>query len=87
MYRSVRMALDGFELWSGELFFNEFAVKCPLPVAELNETLLDAGIIGGYDLGESYPGMENVMLVAVTEMNTKDDIDYLVSVLEEVAHG
>ena len=80
-------ALDGFELWSDEVFFNEFAVKCPLPVAELNETLLDAGIIGGYDLGESYPGMENVMLVAVTEMNTKDDIDYLVSVLEEVAHG
>lgn len=80
-------ALDGFELWSDEVFFNEFAVKCPLPVAELNETLLDAGIIGGYDLGENYPGMENVMLVAVTEMNTKDDIDYLVSVLEEVANG
>ena len=80
-------ALDGFELWSDEVFFNEFAVKCPLPAAELNEALLDAGIIGGYDLGENYPGMENVMLVAVTEMNTKDDIDYLISALEEVANG
>ena len=80
-------AIDGFELWSDEEFFNEFAVKCPLPAAELNETLLDAGIIGGYDLAQDYPGMENVMLLAVTEMNTKEDIDYLVNVFEEVSRG
>ncbi|MBN2043718.1 MAG: aminomethyl-transferring glycine dehydrogenase subunit GcvPA [Anaerolineales bacterium] len=79
--------IDGFELWTDGLFFNEFAVRCPLPVAELNERLLDAGIIGGYELGQNYPGMEDTMLVAVTEMNRKEDIDYLVEVLKEVAHG
>lgn len=80
-------AVEGFELWSDSVFFNEFAVKCPLPAAELNEALLDAGVIGGYDLGQDYPGMENVMLIAVTEMNSKEEIDYFVNILEEVANG
>jgi glycine dehydrogenase subunit 1 len=78
--------LDGFELWSDEVFFNEFVVKCPVSVEEINDKLLDEGVIGGYDLGHDYPGMENHMLIAVTEMNSKEQIDYLVSLLEEVAN-
>jgi len=79
--------LDGYELWSDQVFFNEFVVKCPLPVEEINDYLLEEGIIGGYDLGQDYPGMENYMLIAVTEMNSKDQIDYLVRLLEEVNNG
>jgi glycine dehydrogenase subunit 1 len=87
-YAATRIAeIEGFSLWSDGVFFNEFAVKCPMPVAELNERLLDAGLIGGYDLGQDYPGMEDTMLLAVTEMNHKEDIDYLIEVLEEVANG
>ncbi|MFN2143885.1 MAG: aminomethyl-transferring glycine dehydrogenase subunit GcvPA [Anaerolineales bacterium] len=87
-YAAKRIAeIDGYQLWTDEVFFNEFAVKCPLPVAELNDRLLDAGIIGGYDLGQDYPGMEDTMLIAVTEMSHKEDIDFLVEVLEEVANG
>jgi len=78
--------LDGFELWSDEVFFNEFVVKCPLKVEEINDRLLEEGVIGGYDLGQDYPGMENHMLIAVTEMNSKEQIDYLVSLLEEVTN-
>ncbi len=78
--------LDGYELWSSEVFFNEFVVKCPLPVEEINDYLLEEGVIGGYDLGNDYPGMEDYMLIAVTEMNSKEQIDYLVSLLEEVAN-
>jgi len=78
--------LDGYELWSDAVFFNEFVVKCPRPVAELNEELLEAGIIGGYDLGKDYPGMDNYMLVAVTELNAKDQIDYPVTVLKELGN-
>ena len=32
-------------------FFHEFVVKCPRPVAEINDKLIEKGIIGGYDLG------------------------------------
>lgn len=68
-------------------FFNEFAVQCPRPVAEINEYLLDNwGIIGGYDLGRDYPQRKDQMLIAVTEMNTREEIDILATALAEVEH-
>ena len=53
---------------------------------EVNKHLLDHGIIGGYDLGQDYPALKDHMLIAVTEMNSKQDIDVLVEVLSEVSH-
>jgi glycine dehydrogenase subunit 1 len=79
--------LSEYELISGDTFFNEFVLHCPKPVAEINEHLLEHGILGGYDLGQDYAGMENDMLVAVTEMNSREDIDTLIDVLAEVSHG
>ena len=55
-------------------------------MAEINHHLLDEGILGGYDLSQDYPSLPNHMLVAVTEMNSKEDIDALVQVLSEVNH-
>ncbi len=79
--------IPGFEVQSGTPFFHEFVVKTPAPVADINLHLLDHGILGGYDLGKDYPGMDNYMLIAVTEMNTREDIDVLCEVLEEFNHG
>lgn len=79
--------LPGYEIWSNQAFFNEFLVKCPRPAQEINHLLLDNNLLAGYAVGQDYPGMENYLLVAVTEMNTKDDIDWLVSGLEEVANA
>ena len=56
-------------------------------MAEINAHLLEHGILGGYDLGQDYPALKDHMLIAVTEMNTKDEIDVLVEVLSEVEHG
>jgi glycine dehydrogenase subunit 1 len=67
-------------------FFHEFVVRCPRPVAEINRGLLDGwGIIGGYDLGREYPQLENQMLIAVTEMISREEIDLLVEALGEEA--
>jgi glycine dehydrogenase subunit 1 len=63
-------------------FFNEFVVRLNRPVKEVNGELLKLGIIGGYDLGRSYPELENHMLIAVTEMRTKEEIDQLAEALE-----
>ena len=79
-------ALPNYQLWSPAPFFNEFVVRCPMPVEEINEHLLDHSILGGYDLGQEYPELENHMLIAVTEMNSRDEIDALVEVLEEVSN-
>ncbi len=79
-------ALNGYRLWSAAPFFNEFVIETPGPVAEINEHLLEHDILGGYDLSQDYPALKNHMLLAVTEMNSRDEIDLLVDVLSEVSH-
>ena len=76
--------IDGFGLCFTEPFFHEFVLCCPKPASEVNQYLLDNGILGGYDLGKDYPSLSNHLLVAVTEMNSKDEIDTLVEILKEM---
>jgi len=87
-YAAERIAsLQGFSLWSPTTFFNEFVIRCPVPAAEINDLCLDHDILGGYDLGQDFPALDKHLLVAVTEMNTREQIDRLVEVLSEVNHG
>ncbi|MFC1936533.1 aminomethyl-transferring glycine dehydrogenase subunit GcvPA [Chloroflexota bacterium] len=76
--------LDGFEMWSDQPFFHEFVIKCPKPAAEVNAALLEHNIIGGYEVGRDYEGMDNYLMFAVTEAVRKDEIDRLVEALAEV---
>jgi glycine dehydrogenase subunit 1 len=78
--------IPGFGLCFTEPYFHEFALCCPKPVADINDRLLEYGIIGGYDLGRDYPSLKDHMLIAVTEMNSKEEIDTLVEVVKEVAN-
>lgn len=64
-------------------FYKEFALKAKKTVCELNKKLFENGIIGGFDLGKYYPELENVIMFAVTEKRTKEEIDKLCKVLEE----
>ena len=74
--------LPGYSVRHEKPFFLEFVVRCPAPVTEINAILFDDyGIIGGYDLGQDYDHFQNHMLLAVTEMATRDDIDALVEAL------
>jgi len=79
--------LPGYSLWSALPFFNEFVIQCPAPVTEINDILLDHDILGGYDLSQDYPSLERHMLIAVTELNTRKQIDQLVEVFSEVTNG
>src|SRR6266511_1221747 len=86
-YAAAKLSqIDGMGLCFTEPFFHEFALCVNRPVAEVNAQILEHGIIGGYDLGQDYPALKDHMLVAVTEMNSKEDIDTLVEVLSEVSH-
>jgi glycine dehydrogenase subunit 1 len=74
--------LPGFAVTSRDPWFMEFVVRCPQPVAALNQRLMqDYGIIGGYDLGRDYPHLADQMLVCVTETVTRDEIDEFVEAL------
>lgn len=84
-YAAERISqIPGFSLCHDDPFFHEFAVCCPRPAAEINAQLLEYDILGGYDLSADYPTLQNHMLIAVTEMNSKDEIDYLCDALQEV---
>jgi glycine dehydrogenase subunit 1 len=79
--------IPGFSMSFDTPFFHEFSVACPKPVAEINTALLEHGFLGGYNLGVDYPVLKDSMLIAVTEMNTKDEIDALTDVLAEVTRA
>jgi glycine dehydrogenase subunit 1 len=78
--------IPGFELAFDTDFFNEFVIRCPRPAAKMNQHLLQHDILGGYDLGLSYKDLANCLLIAVTEMNSREDIDLLVETLQEAPH-
>ena len=77
--------INGFSVVDDKPFFKEFVVRCPWSVEEINDCLLDEwDIIGGYDLGRDYAHLQDHMLLCVTEMNSREEIDALVEALEEV---
>ncbi len=78
--------LPGIKVHDKIPFFHEFVVECPIEAKTVNERLLEDQILGGYELAKSYPGLEKGLLIAVTEMNTVEEIDYLVNSLAEVSH-
>ncbi|MBE9514656.1 MAG: aminomethyl-transferring glycine dehydrogenase subunit GcvPA [Chloroflexi bacterium] len=59
-------------------FFKEFVISCPLAPSKINEALLHEKIIGGLDISHM---IDHGMLLCVTEMNTKREIDRLVEIL------
>jgi len=70
--------LKGYSLVFKEPFFKEFVISCPQAPSKINEVLLHEKIIGGLDISKS---IDNGMLLCVTEMNTKREIDRLVEIL------
>ena len=72
--------LVGFSLPIRGTFFKEMVVKCPDSPTKINQRLLESGIIGGLDISHIMP---NCMLLCVTEMNTRQDIEALVGALSE----
>jgi glycine dehydrogenase subunit 1 len=73
--------LPGYEVDIETPFFKEFVVRCPKPPTEINRQLLERDIIGGLDVSEH---AENGMLVCVTEVNTREEIERLRDALAEV---
>ena len=89
--------LPGYSLPTSGPFFQEFVVQCPVSPAVINRRLLERNILGGLDLTQTpyngrasrtngqgaAEGLQNGMLLCVTEMNPRQDIDALVATLSE----
>ena len=71
--------IDGFSLrYADKPFFHEFITECPTDADKILSGLESKGILGGLKIEN------NGILWCVTEMNTKEQIDRLCTVLKEV---
>jgi len=63
-------------------FFNEFVLDLPCDATDVVGRLIEKGIAAGFPLSRYYKGMENSILIAVTEKRTKEQIGMLAETLE-----
>ncbi|MDD5465443.1 MAG: aminomethyl-transferring glycine dehydrogenase subunit GcvPA [Candidatus Omnitrophica bacterium] len=64
--------------------FNEFTVLLPKSADEVVRRMIEKGFACGFPLGKFYKGMDNYLLIAVTEKRTKEEIVRLTDSLEAV---
>jgi glycine dehydrogenase subunit 1 len=85
-YARRELEAAGFEaVFSEKTTFKEFAIRVGRPAAEVIRAARERGVHPGYRLGRDYEGLDDALLVAVTEKRTTEQIDRLVEVLSEVA--
>jgi len=81
-YAKEQLQAAGLELAFPErATFKEFAVRTRGNARDALAAARARGIYAGYPLGRDYPGLDDVLLVAVTEKRTVDEIDRLVGAL------
>jgi glycine dehydrogenase subunit 1 len=84
-YAKERLGEAGLELvFSDRATFKEFAVRVGRPAREVVRAARERGVHPGYALGRDYPGLDDAVLVAVTERRSPADVDRLAEVLGEV---
>lgn len=82
--REKLAAIPGVKLKFTGKTFNEFVLELPKKWEEVSSSLKGKGILPGLHMYEWYPELKNCMLVCVTEVHKKEDIDRLVTALQEV---
>lgn len=79
-YVKNKLKEKGLDVISEENVFNEFVVQCKEPLDKLSDKLLNENIVSGYDVSKDI-GIENALLLCVTEKRTKEEMDTLIDVL------
>jgi glycine dehydrogenase subunit 1 len=81
-YAKERLGAAGLELvFPMEATFKEFAVRTGRPAREALAAARANGVYAGYPLGRDYAGLDDALLVAVTEKRTVEEIDRLAEAL------
>ncbi len=78
-FASSISSVPGFDLRYQSEFFHEFITECPINSEKLMTILKEKGILGGLPLSDGG------ILWCVTEVNTREEIDLVVSILREVS--
>jgi glycine dehydrogenase subunit 1 len=81
-YAKERLAAAGIEaVFPDTATFKEFAVRTKGPARDALAAARAKGIYAGYPLGRDYAGLDDALLIAVTEKRTVEEIDRLVEAL------
>jgi glycine dehydrogenase subunit 1 len=69
-----------------DTFFNEFTLKLPKSAAQVVEALAIRRVLGGVPVSRLLPdaGLDDLLIVASTEVNSDDDRAQFVTALQEV---
>ncbi len=86
-YMKKKLAQSGISVVFEGAAFNELVIDVKQNVTEINKELFTKKMIGGYDLAKVEPAMENHMLIAVTELRSKQHIDTFVEELALLVDG
>ena len=85
--RARLLDLPGVSGFTQGPVFREFAVRLPLPAVDLIDRLVPQGFLAGvpvsrfaglFPAGDSFAGLDDVLLVAVTEKRTRAQLDAFV---------
>jgi len=78
-------SVKGAQIVTGE-FFNEFTLRLSRPAVEVVEALAKKGVLGGVPASRLMPkaGLDDLLIVASTEVNTDDDRSAFATALEDV---
>ncbi|MEW5758516.1 MAG: aminomethyl-transferring glycine dehydrogenase subunit GcvPA [Candidatus Omnitrophota bacterium] len=79
--------IPGVEVKRSSPTFNEFTVFLPKPAEFVVKEMAKKGFVAGVSLGKYYKGMENYLLVAITEKRTKEEIENYAINLREICKG
>jgi glycine dehydrogenase subunit 1 len=82
-YAIQQFAQQGLRLRFNKNVFGEFVLELPIHARLAQEKLLEKGIMAGLPLGDFYPKLENCLLIAVTELRTRAQIDHYVQKMKE----
>jgi glycine dehydrogenase subunit 1 len=85
--KSIIDKIPGVEVKKSSPTFNEFTVLLPKNADEVVNKMVAKGYAAGFPLGRFYQGMDNYLLIAVTEKRSKEDIVKLAESLESVLCG
>ncbi|OBQ46678.1 aminomethyl-transferring glycine dehydrogenase subunit GcvPA [Halodesulfovibrio spirochaetisodalis] len=73
--------IEGVELLNAAPFGNEFAIRLPIKAEEAIEALMEKGFVTGFPVGRYYEGMDDVLLVACTELHSFEQIGVFTELL------
>jgi Glycine cleavage system protein P (pyridoxal-binding), N-terminal domain len=81
IYMKSQLIEKGFNVINDKSSLREFIVETTLPAKKLISEMGNRGFLAGIEYSE------NLLLVALTEKRTKDEIDNYVKQFSEVNHG